>query len=98
MEQLRLRKKMPVGEMSVDIAGTPINEEQYFTQAKTAFELLGEKCRQLLILFYHRQQSFRDIAATLQFSDEKVAKNQKYRCLQKAKDNYLTLANNSNNE
>ena len=38
--------------------------------------------------------NFRDIATELSFSDENIAKNQKYRCLQKAKENYLIISKN----
>ena len=34
--------------------------------------------------------SFKDIAEVMQFKSEKIAKNQKYKCLQKAKDNFKT--------
>jgi hypothetical protein len=57
-----------------------------------------KKCKQLLILFYFKKKSFREIAAALAFSDEKVAKNQKYRCLQKAKENYFSISNNGTHD
>jgi len=34
--------------------------------------------------------SFKDIAEVMQFKSEKIAKNQKYKCLQKAKDGFRT--------
>ncbi len=92
LQELRKRKKLPVEEAPNDIADLVVNEEQSFAIATTAFNLLGNKCRQLLMLFYFQKKSFREIAASLAFSNEKVAKNQKYRCIQKAKENYLILA------
>lgn len=92
LQELRRRKKMPGGELDVDIADQILNEETPHNQAMAAFNLLGEKCKQLLVLFYFKKKTFREIAAKLAFSDEQVAKNQKYRCLQKAKENYLTLS------
>ncbi|MEI2748935.1 MAG: hypothetical protein V9E88_09285 [Ferruginibacter sp.] len=80
------------------ISGDNINEEAMFSSASAAFNLLGEKCRMLLILFYHKKQSYKEIATALSFSDEKTAKNQKYRCLQKAKENYLTIRQTNNHE
>jgi hypothetical protein len=59
---------------------------------------LGEKCKQILILFYFKKESYKKIATLLDFSDDKIAKNQKYRCLQKAKENYLQLSNNTIHE
>ncbi|MES2432083.1 MAG: sigma-70 family RNA polymerase sigma factor [Bacteroidota bacterium] len=98
LQELRLRKKLPQGETNNDLPSIEVNEEPGFVLAKAAFDLLGEKCRQLLILFYFKKESFKNIATALAFSDEKIAKNQKYRCLQKAKENYVTLSNNGNHE
>ncbi len=98
LQELRRRKKWPMGtEQENDRAEDITEEEPAMVTAKAAFDLLGEKCRQLLILFYFKKQSFHAIARTLSFSDEKVAKNQKYRCMQKAKAHYLTLSNTADN-
>ncbi|WP_341214957.1 sigma-70 family RNA polymerase sigma factor [uncultured Wocania sp.] len=63
-------------------------EEKKYQLAERAFLELGERCRQLLQLFYHKAMSFKDITKVMQFKSEKVAKNQKYKCLTKAKDIY----------
>ena len=94
LTELRRRKKLPEDKSSTDIADVVTDEETGFTIATTAFNLLGEKCRQLLMLFYFKKKSFKEIAGILAFSDEKIAKNQKYRCIQKAKENYVTLLKN----
>ena len=62
-----------------------IQEEKQFQLAEHAFSELGERCKQLLLLFYHKRMSFNDIAQMMQFSSEKIAKNQKYKCLSKAR-------------
>jgi RNA polymerase sigma factor (sigma-70 family) len=95
LQELRRRNKLPAAAISHDIAVVESDEEPGFVSATAAFNLLGEKCRQLLILFYFNKMSFKEIAAVLAFSDEHVAKNQKYRCMQKAKENYLNLSKNS---
>lgn len=46
---------------------------------------LGEKCRQLLQLFYGAAMSMSAIAKKLDLRNEKVAKTQKYRCITKLK-------------
>lgn len=97
LQELRRQKKLPLSSTTVEIENTELNEEPGFIIAKAAFDLLGEKCRQLLILFYFKKVSFKEIAAMLAFSDEKIAKNQKYRCLQKAKEYYITLSKDSTN-
>lgn len=72
---------------------TASEDEQQYKLAEMAFNLLGEKCKQLLILFYFKKKSMAEVAHMLEFSNEKVAKNQKYRCLEKAKDNFINLIN-----
>lgn len=66
-------------------------EEKKYQFAERAFLELGERCQQLLQLFYHKAMSFKDIANMMQFKSEKMAKNQKYKCLKKAKDIYQTI-------
>lgn len=65
-------------------------EEKKYQNAEKAFLELGERCQQLLQLFYHKALSFKVIAQMMQFKSEKIAKNQKYKCLQKAKDIFKT--------
>ncbi len=65
-----------------------ILEEKKYQRAERAFLELGERCQQLLQLFYHKALSFKDIAKMMHFKSEKIAKNQKYKCLTKAKDIY----------
>jgi len=65
-------------------------EEKKYQLAERAFLELGERCQQLLQLFYHKAMSFNAIAKVMQFKSSKIAKNQKYKCLKKAKDIYQT--------
>ncbi len=69
----------------------PTKDEHDQKLAEKAFDLLGEKCKDLLRLFYFKQMNLKDIAVKLRFATEKVAKNQKYRCMEKAKENLKTL-------
>jgi RNA polymerase sigma factor (sigma-70 family) len=92
-EELRKRRKIPVLQGDHDLPDEVATyNDASLKIAEAAFTLLGKKCRQLLIQFYLMKKSFRQIAVSLSFSDEKVAKNQKYRCLQKAKENFLQLS------
>ncbi|MFD2724891.1 RNA polymerase sigma factor [Hyunsoonleella rubra] len=65
-------------------------EEKKYQQAEHAFLELGKRCQQLLQLFYLKAMSFKEIALKMQFKSEKIAKNQKYKCLTKAKGIYQT--------
>jgi RNA polymerase sigma factor (sigma-70 family) len=92
LQELRRRNKIPVTTEQADVPDMVLTDDKNFGIAKAAFNLLGEKCRQLLILFYFKKKTYRELASFLAFGDERTAKNQKYRCLQKAKENYLTLS------
>lgn len=71
----------------IDTINTDIEEDRPIKQAQEALMKLGQKCKELLELFYFKKLSMRDIAKKLGFGSEKVAKNQKYRCIEKAKEN-----------
>lgn len=58
----------------------------------TAFENLGQPCKDLLTRFYFHKMSLRSIAESLGI-EEASAKNKKYRCIQKLKK--LALEKNS---
>jgi len=49
---------------------------------KAHFRTLGEGCRKLLARFYYRNESMREIAADMGWT-EASAKNNKYRCMEK---------------
>ena len=53
--------------------------------AEKALDELGERCRELLLLFYHGGVKLKDIAARMGYSAENTARNQKYKCLEAAK-------------
>lgn len=99
MNELRKRKKDI--STSLDVTGEKeseieklngyLREEEKFKKAETALMKLGNKCQKLLQLFYAQKKTFKEIADALDFSNEKVAKNQKYRCMEKARENYAQL-------
>ena len=68
-----------------------IEEESKFKTAEKALLEIGDKCRDLLRLFYFEKLDFKTIASKIGLPNEKVAKAQKYRCLEKARENYLVL-------
>ena len=68
-----------------------IEEETKFKTAEEALLKVGEKCRDLLRLFYFEKLDFKVIAAKIVLANERVAKTQKYRCLEKARELYLSL-------
>ena len=95
LQELRRRNKMPLTTERTEVADQITEKEKDADLATAAFNLLEEKCKQLLVMFYFKKKSYRELASFLDFGDARTAKNQKYRCLQKAKENYITLSTNS---
>jgi RNA polymerase sigma factor (sigma-70 family) len=71
----------------VDEINSDIADDESMKQAQEAVMKLGEKCKEILELFYFKKLSMKEIANKLGFASEKGAKNQKYRCIEKAKEN-----------
>ncbi len=63
-----------------------VEKELKFQSLEVAIQKIDEKCRELLQLFYGLGWSMVDIANKLGLRNDKVAKAQKYRCIQKAKE------------
>lgn len=53
--------------------------------AEKIFSEMGERCRELLLLFYKTGMRLKDIASKMGYSSENAAKNQKYKCLEGAR-------------
>jgi RNA polymerase sigma factor (sigma-70 family) len=92
MDETKKRGKMPTGTFSEendpglqeDIS-LDIEKEKKMQLAEKAIASLGEKCREILRLFYFDKKSMEEIARLLGYSSENTAKNQKYKCLESAK-------------
>lgn len=63
--------------------------EMKLAHVERALQTIGQQCQQILQLFYGLGWKMADIAAKTGLRNERVAKSQKYRCLQKAKDAVL---------
>jgi len=50
---------------------------------KSLIERIGEKCRNLLLLYYWEECSMKEISEIMSFSNEDSAKTQKYKCMGK---------------
>jgi RNA polymerase sigma factor (sigma-70 family) len=78
------------GDDSVDL-NEELEKELKLKHAEEALKTLGGKCLELLKLFYYEFLSMKQIALKLGFSSEKIAKNQKYKCIERAKANLKEL-------
>ena len=63
-----------------------IEKELKLRRIETAITQIGQKCQQLLKLFYGKGISMSEIAKKLGMRNDKVAKAQKYRCIHKVKE------------
>ncbi|TBN05509.1 sigma-70 family RNA polymerase sigma factor [Hyunsoonleella flava] len=57
-------------------------EDKKLKLTMTAFEILGQPCKQLLKTFYFEKKSLKEISEELNI-EENTARNKKYRCMQK---------------
>lgn len=63
-----------------------MEKELQYKQLESALERIGAQCKELLHLFYGLGWNMVDIAKKIGLRNDKVAKAQKYRCIQKAKE------------
>jgi len=89
LDQLRSVKtkkttKLPEN-LSHSLAEDPVipeDEVDYLRLVREKYDELGEPCREVLMRFYFKKESMREIAERFDWT-EASAKNNKYRCLQK---------------
>jgi RNA polymerase sigma factor (sigma-70 family) len=79
-----------------DNAFTAIQQEEQAKVAESVIQSLGDRCKELLELFYSGKMKLREIAAKMGYSSENTAKNQKYKCIEAAKKNLKELTTVSN--
>ena len=60
-------------------------KEKKFQVMEEVLNSIGEKCLEILQLFYYKGFSMKEIARQVDLKSEKVAKNQKYKCLERAR-------------
>lgn len=86
----QIRKNAKTTSLGFDIEQTSEIEEKeeqelYFNKLDNVLQNLGEKCLTVLKMYYFEKLSLKVISEKLGYSSDKVAKNQKYKCLERAK-------------
>ena len=66
-----------------DVSEYIINMESKSAIVKLILEGLGETCKKILIAFYYENLSIQEILVSLDYENEQVVRNKKYKCLQK---------------
>ncbi len=62
-----------------------LEKENDIKLAEKIINELGERCREVLVLFYSGTMKLKDIAVKMGYSSENTVKTQKYKCLEAAK-------------
>jgi RNA polymerase sigma factor (sigma-70 family) len=96
MEQFRKQQKQGFVEFEKELPEetmieADLEKEEQYKLAESVIHQLGERCRELLIRFYFHSKKLKDIAADMGYNSENTAKNQKYKCLEVAKNKLKAL-------
>lgn len=60
-----------------------VHEDETNKQVLAFFEQLGETCKRVLVMYYYQEMSMKEIASTMKYDSEQVARNTKYKCSKK---------------
>ncbi len=93
-DELKKRKRIPPAQLSQSLAAEydeGSEKESIYKLAENALSQIGDKCKEILQLFYIHKLSMTEIAEKLGYGSEQSARNQKYKCLENAKDIYQQL-------
>lgn len=91
-EELKKRQKMEYVDMNIEMDRASeesimeaIGGEEQVKLAEKVIGGLGDRCQEILTLYYISSMKLKDIAERMGYSSENTAKNQKYKCLETAK-------------
>lgn len=59
--------------------------EENMVKMEKAMRYLGDKCQEILLLFYYEKKSMAEIAVQMNYTNADNVKNQKYKCLRQLK-------------
>jgi RNA polymerase sigma factor (sigma-70 family) len=93
-DQLRKRRSPIADDLThladyADLAGA-LDDEPRIRLAEQIINNLKDRCRELLLLFYHDHLDLHTIAERMGYSSANTAKNQKYKCLEAARNQLKT--------
>jgi RNA polymerase sigma factor (sigma-70 family) len=95
LSQLRVQKNVTdIDEYREEIAEEDAESDLSLpndSEIRKAIEGLGEPCRTLLTGFYYHKLSLEQLAEQLNYASTNVAKQQKFRCVERLKKQFLDL-------
>jgi len=71
--------------LTEDIIEDHGEKEAQFEKIDRILKDLGERCKQILVAYYYKKKSMKEIAKEFEYATVNSAKNQKYKCLERAK-------------
>jgi RNA polymerase sigma factor (sigma-70 family) len=91
LNELKKRGRTQLREMAyekgVDRTEQGINAAVEMKEANSELmkimDQLGEACKKILVLFYYENRSMKEILTSLDFENEQVVRNKKYKCLKR---------------
>ena len=60
-------------------------KEERYDQVARAMRILGDKCKEILVMFYFKKLSMQEIAVELNYTNADTVKTQKYKCIRQLK-------------
>ncbi len=78
IRELKYEKARPQDEPDVSEL---IVEREAKKQVMSLVEQLGDTCKEILLMFYYENRSMKEILAGLEYENEQVVRNKKYKCL-----------------
>ncbi|MDQ3291376.1 MAG: sigma-70 family RNA polymerase sigma factor [Bacteroidota bacterium] len=94
----KLKKQVPITDLEEHLHQIPTEETDtdvpFVDDAalKLAIEGLGEPCRSVIVGYYYHKLSLEQLADNLNYSNANVAKQQKFRCVERLKKKFLHSA------
>lgn len=91
----KLKKQVPVTDVEEQLQQIPAEEPDtdapYVDDAavKQALDGMGEPCRSIIVGYYYHKISLEQLAAKLNYASANVAKQQKFRCIERLKKKFL---------
>jgi RNA polymerase sigma factor (sigma-70 family) len=73
----------------MDVGHLIVNREMK-SQLMQLVETLGETCKKILLAFYYENLAMKEILKTLEYENEQVVRNKKYKCLKQLEQMLIT--------
>lgn len=81
--QVREMKYETASEKTEHGASTALEAREANAGLMKVMEELGETCKKILLLYYYENQSMKEILTSLNYENEQVVRNKKYKCLKR---------------